>query len=122
MTLHLALKEEIERRYADVLTGDPELAQDALLLRLENGVALELRFAAADAYAIGWRWGEAELRIDTAPLHADLATFPNHLHDAEGRLRADPLTRPGREPWDNVRIVIDALLADPLLQSQGSAA
>lgn len=111
----MTLKDAIERRYADALTEPVQVRQDALLLALHNGVAMELRFGAAHEYAIAWRWGDAELRIDTAPLHPQLATFPNHLHDAEGKACADPLTNPLREPWHNVRTVIDAVWVSPLL-------
>ena len=117
MSLHLELKERIEDAYGEQLPGGVELKQDALLLQFDSGLALELRFASADEYAISWLWGDAEMRIDTAPLHAPLKSQPNHFHDDEGRVRDDPLTRPGIAPWDNVRTVIDALLADPLLQS-----
>ncbi len=113
--IHLELQEGIDREFAGALAGRPELCQDALLVRLDNDAVAELRFFSADEYSIGWRWGDAELRIDTAPVHPGLATFPNHLHDAEGAIRPDPLTRPGAEPWDNVRAVLGALLKDPLL-------
>ena len=105
MSLHLELKEKIESCYG------------AQLLQFDSGLAVELRFASADEYAINLLWGDAEMRIDTAPLHTELKTHPNHFHDVDGVLRDDPLTQPGAAPWDNVRKVIDAVLADPLLQS-----
>lgn len=113
--LHLALKEALDQHFADALAEPVELRQDALLLSLRNGVALELRFASPAEYAIAWRWGDAELRIDTAPVHRALSTFPNHLHDANGELRADHLTKPGADPLNNIRAVLAAVLADPLL-------
>ena len=106
----------MQERFAGDLARPVELKQDALIVQLRNDVVIELRFAARDEYAINWRWGDAELRIDTAPLHADLETFPNHLHDADGGLRPDVITRPRRAAWDNVRSVIEALLVDPLLR------
>lgn len=115
--LHLELQPLITSRFADRLDGQLQVAQDALLLRLMNGVAMEMRFAAAGAYAISWQWGEAIQRIDTAPLHRELGTFPHHWHDATGEVRADPLTDPARSPWDNIHAVIQAVLADPLLGS-----
>lgn len=118
MSLHLELKERIEERYGAQLPEGAETRQDALLLRFDSGVTMELRFASAQEYSIGWLWGDAELRIDTAPLHPHLETQPNHCHDEEGNVRADPLTRPGDPPWDNARNVIDAVLADPLLQGR----
>lgn len=114
--LHSALKDAIDREFAAVVES-AELYRDALLVRLHNQVTMELRLADANEYSIGWRWGDAQLRIDTAPVHRQLATFPNHLHDSDGHLRADPLTRPGDEPWDTVRSVIAALLEDPLLRA-----
>lgn len=107
------LKDAIDGEFASAASA--VLCRDALIVQLRNEVALELRFADAREYSIGWRWGDAEQRIDTAPLHRDLATFPNHWHDADGRVQADPLTRPQDEPWANVRAVISALLEDPLL-------
>jgi hypothetical protein len=117
MSLHLELKAQIEARYGAQLPAGVALKQDALLLQFDNGLVMELRFASAQEYVLGWLWGDAELRIDTAPLHPGLNSYPNHLHDEEGRVREDPLTRPGAAPWDNVCRLIDAVLADPLLSS-----
>lgn len=111
--IHARIQEAVEREFATAASAT--LCRDALLVSLRNEVAVELRFADPREYSIGWRWGDAEQRIDTAPLHRELATFPNHWHDADGRVRADPLTRPGQEPWANARAVISALLDDPLL-------
>lgn len=117
MTVHHDLKEKIEQDYGNRLRGPVQLKQDALRLSLVNDAQLEIRYASPQEYSLAWQWGDASLRIDTAPLHAHVPTWPNHLHDADGRVRADPLTAPGRDPWENVRSVLDALLADPLLPS-----
>lgn len=117
----LTLRDAVDRHFADALAEPSRLLQDALIVALKNGATLELRFAGPGEYAIGWRWGDAELCIDTAPMHPALATFPNHWHDADGEMRADPLTHPCAEPWDNARAVIDAVLADPLLRALGAA-
>lgn len=116
LRIHLALAEEVAARFAGSLAAAPRLSQDALTLQFADGLAVELRFASAEEYVIRWIWGEAELCIDTAPLHPGLATFPHHIHDGEGTCRADPLTVPGRDPWENVERVLEALLEDPLLQ------
>lgn len=118
MSLHPELLAVVERDYADHLAAAPRLTQDALALTLTNGVVLTLHYAAADAYSLRWVVDGAELGIDTAPTHPDLETRPNHLHLADGRVVADPLTRPGGEPAINLAAVIDAVLADPLLSGQ----
>lgn len=122
MSLHLDLAARIDDTFGAHLETPVEVKLDALIARLDNGAILEARIAAADAYAIAWVWGEAELRIDTAPLHRELDSFPNHLHAADGSLQRDPLTRCGAEPWDNLRAVIEAVLVDPLLAASTGAA
>jgi hypothetical protein len=117
--IHSILKDAIEVEFAQALES-AELCRDALLVRLRNDVTIELRFADATEYAINWQWGDVQLRIDTAPMHPELTTFPNHLHDSDGELRADRITRPGNAPWDNVRVLVAALLEDPLVRESAS--
>ncbi|THF67567.1 hypothetical protein E6C76_01765 [Pseudothauera nasutitermitis] len=97
-----------------------ELRQDALLLTLPDGVQLTAHYFSADEYSLRWTTPDgATLGIDTAPGHALAGDGPQHLHRADGRVVADPLTRPGRDPWDNLRAVLEAVLADPLLTRHG---
>lgn len=119
MSRHAELLEAIGRDFGARLLTPPQLTQDALTLMLDNGVVVTVRYAAADAYSLRWHSnaGDAgvELGIDTAPTHPDLATRPNHLHLADGRVVADPLTCPAACPTRNVAAVIEALLRDPQL-------
>ncbi len=104
--------------YGERLRDAPALAHDALTATLDNGVILELRFAGAEEYSLRWQHDGRVFAIDTAPLHPELATFPNHLHAPDGGLGSDPLTQPGRAPWDNVRALVERVLDDPLLERQ----
>lgn len=115
--LHAELKAAIDGAFAQALSAPVELCRDALIVRLNNEAVIELRFASGAEYAIGWRWGDAQLRIDTAPLHPQLATAPRHLHDSEGCVRADPVTLAGDDAWGTARRVIAAVWRDPLLQA-----
>ena len=115
MNLTARLAEETVTHFGEHLTGAPQLTHDALVLELDSGVTLQARFASAAEYSIHWRLDAAELRIDTAPLHSGLASFPNHLHAADGSIQADPLTRPGQDPWENLQAVLRAILKDPRL-------
>lgn len=113
--LHIELKEQIEAAFDATQLASITLCRDALELSLTNGVELTLRFADPSEYAMNWRWGEAALDIDTAPMHPSLGTFPNHLHTPDGRTVEDPVSEIGVEPWRNVRMLIARLLAQPLL-------
>jgi hypothetical protein len=115
LSVHMLLKEKLAAYYADCLSEPVRLAQDALLLSFTSGLMMEVRYCNSNEYAINWSWGDAELRIDTAPVHAGCATFPHHLHDHEGRVVADPITQPGTDCWSNFSRLLDALLENPLL-------
>lgn len=106
--IHLELAAELAAHYGARLSAGPTLRQDALLLTLANGITVEIRYAATDAYALEWTAADERWRIDTAPVH--LAYADSHLHCADGRVVADPLTRTGEAPLRNVRALLDALL------------
>lgn len=121
MSLHLELGELIGREFADALASPIEHKQDVLIVRLANGIALDIRYAAPDAYSLRWTHDGREAGIDTAPVHPDLATYPNHLHDTAGNLRADPLTRVDTSPEENLRQLIRALIDDPALSATAAS-
>ncbi|MGG1943758.1 hypothetical protein AB1286_02995 [Trinickia sp. NRRL B-1857] len=112
---HIELKESIETTFGAMPEVSVTLCRDAIEVSLPNGVALLIRVAERNEYAFEWRWGEAEMRIDTAPVHRGLATYPNHLHMPDGTVVADPVSEIDAEPWRNVRMLIERLLAQPLL-------
>ena len=116
VSLHLLLKEQLEAHYADRLSEPVRLAQDALILSFDSGLAMEVRYYSADEYLFSWRWGEAALSIDTAPTHPDCPTFPHHLHGDDGSILADSVTLPGSDCWTNVSRLLDVLLVNPLLK------
>lgn len=115
-SVHLELKDRLEAGYAARLSEPVRMAQDALLLSFDTGLLMEVRYASADEYMLSWSWGDAELRIDTAPVHADCPTFPHHLHRDDGTVHADPVTQPGSDCWANLSRLLDVLLDNPLLE------
>ena len=120
-SVHLMLKEELETHYAARMAEPVRLAQDALILSFDTGLLMEVRYCSADEYMIGWSWGDAELHIDTAPVHPECPTFPHHLHGDDGTIRADSVTLPGTDCWTNFSRLLDALLVNPLLKPAASA-
>jgi len=116
MTLHLELKEQIDRHYQARLTEASVLKQNALIVSFGNGMVVDVRYLNPDEYYIAWRWGDGQWQIDTAPLHRELKTFPNHLHGVDGQVAEDPLTELGAAPWDNVRRLLDTLLENPAIR------
>ena len=118
MNLHAELMARLAESDDPALAAlQPQLTHDALQCVLPNGVALCVRYAAPDAYSLRWQVEEAEYGIDTAPTHPELASAPSHLHLPDGRVVADPLTRCGAEPWDNLVAVLRALCVAPRLEA-----
>lgn len=115
MNVHAQLSDAVITRYGERLECAPQQSFDALMLRFDTGLGVELRFASVDEYSIYWQFQDTEWRIDTAPLYTHLSSFPNHVHAADGSVRPDPLTAPGRPPWENLRVVLDAILENPRL-------
>jgi hypothetical protein len=120
-SLHMMLKDRIEAAYANKLTEPVRMAQDALLLSFDSGLMMEVRYAGVNEYALRWSWGDAEFCIDTAPVHGDCSTAPNHLHRDDGSVAADTLTSIGTDCWTNFSRLLDTLLTDPLLQNASAS-
>ena len=117
-SVHLMLSDKIEEHYAHRLSEPIRVSQDALLLFFDSGLMVEVRYFSCDEYSIGWCWGDALCRIDTAPVHTGCATFPHHLHDDADLAADDPITEPGTPCWINFSALIDLLLLDPLLENR----
>ncbi|MBI5461585.1 MAG: hypothetical protein HY941_05290 [Gammaproteobacteria bacterium] len=120
MTLHTQIGEQLVTEFGERLADLPHATHDALDVRFDTGLALQIRYPNLDEYSLRWSYRERTLGIDTAPLHAEIDSFPNHLHDHDGQIRADRHTRPGRPAWDNLRPLIAALLLDPWLNNASS--
>jgi hypothetical protein len=66
------------------------------------------RVVAADA--------EQAQQCEPPPVRPQATARPNHLHTADGKLLADPLTRTDASAWDNLQRVITTILDNPLLE------
>lgn len=117
VSVHLMLKDKLEVHYGERLSEPVRMAQDALILSFDSGLLMEVRYYSPDEYMISWSWGEAELRIDTAPVHPECKTFPHHLHGDNGIVSADSVTLPGTDCWTNFSRLLDILLVNPLLNT-----
>ncbi len=117
MSPHNAISEHLITDFGERLVDLPLLNHDALEVRFDTGLVLQIRYPNRENYSLRWSYNERTLGIDTAPLHLQLASSPNHLHNSEGQVVADPLTRPGQPVWDNLHALVTALLSDPWLEA-----
>lgn len=111
-TLHQLLQRHVLDRHATTVT-DAQLTLDALILRLANGLSLQLHYAAPDAYSLRWQDGRGrEAGIDTAPFAHGLPAA-NHLHRADGRVTEDTVTRVGAPASENLDALLRSLHDNP---------
>lgn len=115
ISVHLLLQEQLEDRYGSRMSEPVRLAQDALLLSFDTGLMMEVRYFSGEEFSIHWSWGEAELRLDTAPVHAEVPGSPWHVHRDDGAIAACPAGVRDADPWRALARLLDILLVDPLL-------
>jgi hypothetical protein len=93
MSLHLELAAMINDGFSSELQGPVECTQDAMVIRLANGVTLTVHYAAPDAYSMRWVHDGRIAGIDTAPLHREFdLSKPSSSQQRRNR------TRSGYEP------------------------
>jgi len=118
ISVHMMFQERLEEAYANRLTEPVRLAQDSLLLSFDTGLMMEVRYFSKDEFSLHWSWGEAELRLDTAPVHDECKGFPRHLHRDDGTVVEDPVAIVAEDPWDGFSRLLQVLLVDPLLDNR----
>ncbi len=108
--IHERLVRLLKDEFKTCLAEEPGFFYDGVEVRLKNGFKLTFIYPKEGEYCFSWTLEDREERIDTAPLHRDLKTFPNHYHTGDGEIREDHLTSPEKSPEENLRRVLEALL------------
>lgn len=96
------LADKINREFKSILKTPAEVKSDGLLLKLNDGSRLELHYPDKKEYSFNFLRNEKLFIIDTAPIHSELQTYPNHIHDFEGKLIKDGITDVKNEPIKNI--------------------
>ena len=98
----VALAGGINSKFGNVLKSPAEVKSDGLLLRFNDGSRLELHYPDKKEYSFNFLKNDKLLIIDTAPIHDELETFPNHIHNFDGKLIKDEITSINDEPVKNI--------------------
>ena len=96
------LADGINSKFGDILKSAAEVKSDGLLLQFKDGSRLELHYPNKKEYSFNFLKGGKTFIIDTAPIHNELETFPNHIHNFDGKLTKDEITGINNEPVKNV--------------------
>ncbi|MHB1545785.1 MAG: toxin-antitoxin system TumE family protein [bacterium] len=100
----VTLAGDINHNFGNILKSPAEIKSDGLLLQFKDGSQLELHYPDKKEYSFNFLKGGKKLFIiDTAPVHNELETFPNHIHNFEGKLTKDEITNINNEPVENIK-------------------
>lgn len=89
--------------YSDIVV-DAELHADRVRLILIDGSWIEVRYPVEDKFSFHWQRSNKIYRIDTAPHHKDIRTFPRHIHfGSEDNVIEDYVLEENVSPEENFK-------------------
>jgi len=92
----------LEEEFSDIVEN-VELHPDKLRITLIDRSWIEIRYPVENKFSFHWQRGEKIYRIDTAPHHRHIKTFPRHIHfGSEDNVIEDFITK-GTRPEDDFR-------------------
>ncbi|MDH3974672.1 MAG: DUF6516 family protein [Deltaproteobacteria bacterium] len=104
-SIHEDLVELLNNELASLLDGEPQFLYDGIQVKLKSGPDLQIIYPSAEEYVFSWEQDSITLRIDTAPLHKKLSTFPNHFHSGD-EVKDDNITSIQNSPGENLEKVL----------------
>lgn len=101
------VREIVERTCADVVTK-VETLDDCVRIFLEDESVVDIRYPCRTKYSFHWQRKDKMYRVDTAPHHRDLASYPRHIHyGKEGNVIEDTITDGEATPAENIEAVME---------------
>jgi hypothetical protein len=93
----------VSDEFADIVVN-VELHPDRVRLSLIDDSWVDIRYPVEDKFSFHWQRGEKIYRIDTAPHHRNVRTYPRHIHlGSENNIVEDTVTEGGKSPEENFR-------------------
>jgi hypothetical protein len=96
-----------EEHFSDILSEAPIIYSDKVRLVLIDGSYMDIRYPVDSKYSFHWERENEIIRIDTAPHHRQLSTYPRHMHiGKEENVVEDSVTRVNNTIEENVKGVL----------------
>lgn len=96
------LKEIVINEFPDILLKEPEIKGMKLRIFLNDGSIIDIYYPVIGKYSFHWQKKEGFVRLNTAPNHKEIPTFPRHLHKGN-EIIEDIITDLNALPEDNLR-------------------
>ncbi|MDD1745778.1 MAG: DUF6516 family protein [Candidatus Methanoperedens sp.] len=96
-----------EDHFPDILGEAPMIYSDKVRLMFVDGSYMDIRYPVDSKYSFHWQREHEIIRIDTAPHHRELSTYPAHMHiGKEEDVVEDTVTNMNNSIEENVRNVL----------------
>lgn len=69
-----------EEHFSEILDEPPIIFNDRVRLVFIDGSYMDIRYPVDSKYSFHWQREDEMMRIDTAPHHRKLLSFPRHMH------------------------------------------
>ncbi len=96
-----------EEHFSDILSEVPIIYSDKVRLVFVDGSYMDIRYPVDSKYSFHWQRENGIIRIDTAPHHRHLSTYPGHMHiGKEENVVEDSITKIDNTIEENVKCVL----------------
>ncbi|MFA4955602.1 MAG: DUF6516 family protein [Candidatus Methanoperedens sp.] len=96
-----------QEHFSDILGEAPIIFSDKVRLVFVDGSYMDIRYPVDSKYSFHWQRENEMIRIDTAPHHRKLSTYPQHMHlGKEENVVEDYITKIDNTIDENVKYVL----------------
>lgn len=96
-----------EEDFSEILKETPIIYSDKVRLFFVDGSYMDIRYPVDSKYSFHWQREDEIIRIDTAPHHRHLSTYPRHIHfGKEDMVVEDSVTEIDNTIEENVKCVL----------------
>ena len=93
--------------FKDILKQEPLVLRDRIRLLFIDESFMDIHYPVDHDYSFHWQRKRELYRINTAPNHPEIETFPRHIHAGEEEnITSDTITSPNNPPEENLRQVL----------------
>ncbi len=93
--------------FPDILSEAPIIYSDKVRLVFVDGSYMDIRYPVDSKYSFHWQFKDEIIRIDTAPHHRQLLTYPRHMHiGKEDCVVEDSITKIDNTIEENVKCIL----------------
>lgn len=96
-----------EECFPDIMSEAPIIYSDKVRLFFTDKTYMDVRYPVDSKYSFHWQLDDEIVRIDTAPHHRQISTYPRHIHIGnEKNVIEDEVTELGNTIEENVHAVL----------------